>query len=338
MKNKIKKFLPKPLVEMIRKNKMKYNLRKLYRHDFLRFKKSFSSDESSANFDQLRARLMFYAHSIEKGLSHENFRAKFGQKALRDLSRYMNIYSEKKYDKSDIRYQIALSALKNYTTFHAEKGIDVEEILSDIFSEEILFDLNQALIGIAGFLSVSELSKSTNKEKSFEELSRERVSVRSFSKEKIDFSKIEKAIEISMKSPSVCNRQPSRVIVIKNKDIISQVLKIQGGFSGYDIPPVLLLVTANNTSFVSIYERNEGFIDGGLFSMSLLYALEFESVAACALNAMLSIEQENDIREILSISREETLIMFIAVGNFDVNSKVPVSYRDSYVSIMRVID
>ena len=65
--------------------------------------------------------------------------------------------------------------------------------------------------------------------------------------------------------------------------LFMKALKIQGGFLGYAMPPVLLLVTSDIRAFMNNGERNEPFVDGGLFSMSLLYALEAYGLAACPL-------------------------------------------------------
>lgn len=150
---------------------------------------------------------------------------------------------------------------------------------------------------------------------------------------------IESALSISMKTPTVCNRQPNRVYVVKNKKVMEKVLEIQGGYKGYKLPAILILVSTDNRAFVSINERNEGFIDGGLFSMSLLYALEYEGLGACALNAMMNHDKEQEIKRILNVSEFENLIMFIAVGQIpDKGVKCPKSQRDTYQKIMRVIE
>lgn len=82
------------------------------------------------------------------------------------------------------------------------------------------------------------------------------------------------------------------------------------------MPPVLLLVTSDIRAFMNNGERNEPFVDGGLFSMSLLYALEAYGLAACPLNAMFNLSQDRQTRELLDIPDYEFPVMYIAVGNF----------------------
>lgn len=94
------------------------------------------------------------------------------------------------------------------------------------------------------------------------------------------------------------------------------------------MPPVLLLVTSDIRAFMNNGERNEPFVDGGLFSMSLLYALEAYGLAACPLNAMFNLSQDRQTRELLDIPDYEFPVMYIAVGNFP--ESVPVCYSTRY--------
>ena len=109
--------------------------------------------------------------------------------------------------------------------------------------------------------------------------------------------------------------------------MIESTLAIQGGFTGYKLPPMLLMITTDNSSFLDIKERNQVYIDGGLFAMSLLLSLEYVSLAACPLNAMLNVSRDKQMRELLNIPKNENIIMFAAVGNFKESYKEPKSFR-----------
>lgn len=88
-------------------------------------------------------------------------------------------------------------------------------------------------------------------------------------------------------------------------------------------------------SFVSVEERNEPYIDGGLFTMAFLTALEYESLASCPLNTMMRKQQERDIRELLDIPNYEVLIAFIAIGNVPESIESPISFRYKPEAITR---
>lgn len=336
MKKFIKKVLPERMLFFIKKSNSNKKLKKLYKFDYKKYYKSYSPHYSDSNLKQIEARLMFGAHALEKGFSHNNFRPKFGKIAMTDLSNVLNIYNMNGFPKENLRYKIALSSIKNYIELHKKENIDLN-FLEEIFTLSIIEEAKKADSSLSGIIEIKKANKINNDKINFKELALNRVSIREFSEENIDLEMITDAINISLKTPSVCNRQPSMVYIIKNKEIIKEILDIQGGYNGFKLPPVLLLVTASNEVFISPTERNESFIDGGLFSMSLLYSLEYEGLAACALNAMLSNEDEKKVKNILNVPYSESLIMFVAVGHISNINKVPKSKRDTLPSTVKII-
>lgn len=84
----------------------------------------------------------------------------------------------------------------------------------------------------------------------------------------------------------------------------------------WDIFLYLLVITVNNSYLAGPEERNQGFIDGGMFSMSPIYALTYFGLALCALNAAFTKKSDKLIRNILNISVNENLSMFISVGHY----------------------
>ena len=165
-----------------------------------------------------------------------------------------------------------------------------------------------------------------------------RSSVREYAETPVDMGTVRKAVSMSMKTPSVCNRQAYRVLLISNPKFIEQALALQGGWRGYDAPPGLALISVDVRSFVSVEERNEPYIDGGLFAMAFLTALECESLAACPLNTMMREKQEHEIRKLLGVPDYETLIAFVAIGNFPESIESPVSFRYDASAITRELN
>lgn len=125
----------------------------------------------------------------------------------------------------------------------------------------------------------------------------------------------------------MCNRQGWRVYWVEDKDLTRQVLSHQRGFAYERMPEVLLAVTVSNSTFTSPVERNQGFIDGGLFAMTILYGLESEGLAAVPLNACLYVRDRAAIVHLLEMDPSEEVIMFIAIGEFPEETLVPISDR-----------
>jgi nitroreductase len=107
-----------------------------------------------------------------------------------------------------------------------------------------------------------------------------------------------------MKSPSVCNRQPWKVHLIEDEQLLHQVMTAQGGFAGNGHNmQLLLLVTVDLRYFSTSSERNQGFVDGGIYLMSLVYALTYHKMATCILNADFPNLQHQFGTAILIVSR-----------------------------------
>jgi len=94
-------------------------------------------------------------------------------------------------------------------------------------------------------------------------------------------------------------------------------------------------VTADLDAFLFAPERNQPFVDGGLFMMSLLLGLTQMELGSCLLNTAMGVEKEQKIRNIVDIPENEVFIAFVAVGNFDKNVLVPRSKRVESDSILK---
>lgn len=169
-------------------------------------------------------------------------------------------------------------------------------------------------------------------------IEKERHSVRTFDKSiPVDLGKIKEAAEFSMYTPSVCNRQPWHLLVTQNSAKIKSLLRIQGGYVGYDLPPVLGIVTVDLRDFRGAYERNEAYIDGGLYLMNFLLNLTNQGLASCTLNMMLPHESLDKVRDILHIDESNILIAAIAIGNYCQSYDIPKSARKNVNSIFKII-
>jgi nitroreductase len=253
-------------------------------------------------------------------------------KALSDLNDALVVYRSKGYGQTAFAYTQGLSILHRYQQFHEKQQFDVS-FLEEIVDPEFL--RSDADSGVAGTKIIRKVDKELNAEKNFYQLAQGRSSVREFSGMPIDVSKVMNALRNAEKTPSVCNRQGWRVYWVEDKELAARVLKHQRGFGQPQMPEVLLTITVSNNTFLSPVERNEAFVDGGLFAMSVMYGLEHEGLAAVPLNAMMYYKDQKAVRELLDIDDSEMITMFIAVGGFVEESIVPVSDRKPAESFVR---
>ena len=324
-KQAIKQIVPRSIWAKLQSVKETHNGRKAEKTQSQRFMRWISLD-SSTDKARVQTRLAFDIHRLEKGLSHIHFRLGFGKGVLSEISKRLVLLekADPAYSANPL-YNQGLAALHEYQQRHEEQGYDLAQVKA-MFPESIWKAAQEYKVddsaANAGSFVMESASKANNLSVDFVQLAQNRYSVREYASKPVSQDLLDKVYEVSMKTPSVCNRQATRVYQIADPEKIATALKIQGGFNGYDMPPVLLLITSDIRAFMNIHERNEPFVDGGLFSMSLLYALEAYGLAACSLNAMFSLSQDRQTRILLNIPDYELPVMYIAVGNFP--ESVPV--------------
>ncbi|MGG5317320.1 nitroreductase family protein [Enterococcus sp. AZ072] len=330
----LKKMIPKRIARKISKYKNYRMELYLFKEDRRQFLDNYAKYDTKTE-EQLKGRIILYSHAIEKGLSREDTRLGFGKEVINSLAEMLELYLKKDYSLNNSAYLNGLSVVKEYIGIHKKNNFDISAFL-DKHTELVKVALNSE-DNIGGVKFVDNSAKMRNQNLNFELLANNRVSIRDYANEEVDIRKINHAIKIATKSPSVCNRQSSRIYVITNKEIIEDALKLQGGFNGYELPPALILVTVDNSYFVSVYERKQGYTDGGIFSMSLLYGLEFVGLAACALNTMFDEKKTKETKKLLSIPDSENLVMYISTGNFKTKNSVPKSFRFDVDEITKYI-
>lgn len=143
-----------------------------------------------------------------------------------------------------------------------------------------------------------------------------RHSVRDFSTDEVDMSTVEEAISLAIHSPSVCNREPWKVRVFDEKRSIASLLRHQNGSAGFrNCVPVLALVTVELGYFFGPGERNQAWIEGGIFASSLVWSLHALGLESCMLNLSVTNSAADALRDAAGVPASEVPIMFIAIGH-----------------------
>jgi nitroreductase len=165
-----------------------------------------------------------------------------------------------------------------------------------------------------------------------------RHSIRHFADGPVDLTLIRQAIQMAISTPSVCNRQAWRVYVLPDDDLKERALRRQNGNRGFSEQiAVLLVVACDLRQFVSIGERNQPWIDGGMFAMSLLLALHSLGLGTCCLNWSVDRDADEELREAIGIAECDVVLMMIAVGNLADQFLVARSERRDISKIMIIL-
>lgn len=303
----------------------------------VRFGKSYSRNKIKY-VEQAEAHIIYCTHQLEKGLSHEGFRAGFGVKVLAELSRYMHVFEDMGGSTDSLVYQSALGALIEYRDRHKYSS-EYTHMFKQAIGDQLFSKLDSKPLYPGGSCKIAhDFAGAGIIPGSVDELLSNRHSVREYSDTPVSLTKVINAIETATKAPSACNRQPTRVRIINNQELINKTLGITSGFRGYAMPPMLVVLTVDNRVYFGPQERNEGFVDGGIFAMALLLALEEQGLASCPLNTMLRQGPEKAIRGLLKLPYWEELIMLISIGNYSKNAQSCVSTRFHADAIVTVVD
>ncbi len=255
----------------------------------------------TSDVDVQQARVLKTAHRIDKGLALAAPRLGFGKEAASELQAQME-HLQALAAKSWV-LSPALATLRRWQLFqqqsgHAGMGNRVQTAPSTPYVQ-----WDRALV---------QSWASGN----FAQLVKVRRSVRQFSREPVSRVMIERAVVMAGCSPSVCNRSAARVWMVQNPELRAQLLQMQNGNAGFgEQAPILLIISVVQQAFQTVAERYQPWIDGGLFAMTLIYALHYQGLGTCCLNWSVEPEQDRRFKQAAQLPAHERIIMLLAVGN-----------------------
>lgn len=263
-------------------------------------------------------------HRIEKGLALPVPRLGFGETVLarldKNLQDYIRIYGH------DFHVECAVVAILSYRKFHIKKNYELPFLIANILKkwhekESACGDKKDAVDKVSrADLFCQEIN--------FEKFARSRRSIRNFSCDVIESSEIKKAISIARYAPSVCNRQTVKVYYFQNKGFIQRILKEQNGNAGFGHTcSALCLIVYDLSFFEGAGERNQGFVDGGIFLSHLLLAFHSLKIGACPLNWSVGFFQDGRLRDIIGLPSKEVIVSLVAIGVPDTSFYVARSPR-----------
>ncbi|PTR23464.1 nitroreductase [Rhodococcus sp. OK519] len=298
-----------------------------YHYDAQRFRRN-SGVVSRSRAEVLEANIVMDYHRVEKGLTLPEPRAWFGQETVERLVANCRQYAASP-DHDPRTVTAAVGALLQYEEAFDDVGPTPQwwAGLGDIVSEfKARIDPDRHVLGGTepAFDRVARHIDSQGHQ--FEAIARSRSSVRNFGPETVDNATIHACVGTAQTSPSVCNRQAARVRSYPRGEAATAVLALQNGNRGFgNTASHVLLVTADLTAFLTPGERNQAYIDGGMFAMTLVYALHDSGVDSCCLNWSTVRSQDRKLRKLLNLPEEEVVMMMIAIGFASERSSVTKS-------------
>ncbi len=336
MKKILKKIIPQKVVKYLRWRQADFLLIGAYYYDYKRYKK-FSATKNLNSRVKFLGQIIKEYHIIEKGLTMPEPRLGFGRDRIFLLcdhcESYISLYG---LDNNQIIQTIAL--LLEYEEFHNSAGYHLDslvlakiEVIQNIAKKYNISPSSQLL------MTKEEYFKEIDS--SFEEFSNTRKSVRNYSSDKIPSEIIHSALKLTLNTPSVCNRQGYRAYVYSNKERIKEIFSTQNGNRGFgNLADKIIVVTVELGILSHSLERNQAFIDGGLYLMNLLYALHSKGIVACTLNCSNTPKYDKMMRKACEIKDSEIFIGIISCGYPKDEFSIALSKRLDIDEIVTFID
>jgi len=327
VKQLAKKILPKAvfnyLESEIKKFKSYKRLKRANSYDFKNYLES--SDIRGLNSaNKMIGLIIREYHAVEKGLIMPEFRLGFGKDRVISLCNNCCNFIDS-YGTSDSQLKHAVEVINEYVKVHEDNNYKL--------SDDVL-DAIKKLQSKISDVSWSTQRVSSNEEyfskvkDDFKSFSNSRASVRNYTKEEVTVESIEQALLIARNTPSACNRQSARTYVYTDKTLISRILEVQGGNRGFGhLANKVVIVTSDNNLYSGVGERNQAYVDGGMYAMNLLYALHYNKIAACILNCSTTPEKDIKLRQLTGIKDSEVFIAMVSCGIPPEDFKIAASKR-----------
>lgn len=283
----------------------------------------------------VEASLIKAYHRVEKGLALRDPRPGFGKDAVETVLQCISQLLRS--GQVPLEAARACRALDEYVRFNKQVGADIGWMESRLSA--LRHQLPQGLTDQqGGTIAVTRDSIHAASRLDLRPFFASRYSVRQFAAQDVDSALVLRAVEMAQKAPSVCNRQCAMVYAVYDPTKMQSLLQLQNGNRGFgEQAGCLLLVTARLDTLLSVGERYQGWIDGGLFAMSLIYALHSLGLGSCCLNWSVEPEADRALKQRAGIASDQQIIMLIAVGHLPDQLTVAQSPRRPIEQVLKTL-
>lgn len=314
----IRKILPKAVIHAARI--IKYALCLLPEYIYW-FKKDLSQSSLFPNKESRLSSLMIMSHVLEKGITMPDRHLGFGYDRVRKIIKACDL-AISDYSPNHVEIQSTLKDLEQYLQIHESSQyqlpVDIYNNIIDLLKYKEIDTLPCYESTPEDFFKVT---------KNFYEFAHSRHSIRWYANEEINKDDLMKAIELAQTAPSACNRQSTRIYVIGTSAKKEAVLRLQNGNRGFGYLADKILLITSEMKCWSYKTRTSAYLDAGIFTQNMLYALHFYKMCACTLNAHLTIKQRRELQKTVGFSDSEIPVVFISIGKAPAHFMVAGSQR-----------
>lgn len=277
-----------------------------------------------SNVDGKIATIILSYHIIEKGLTMPKMRLGFGKDRVLYLcekcDKFIDLHGTK--NKQLVH---ALGVLNEYTEVHKDAGYKLDEKIEK--SVQLLSGrINQIPKCQPKLITAKDVEMFPHMD--FLNFAYSRSTLRNYTSEVVREETLRKVINLSQNVPSACNRQPNRIHSFNDRNKIKQILSFQNGNRGFgELAHNLIIVATDLHGYKTKNERTMNFIDGGIYLMNLVYALQYYKLGSCILNWGVDHKTDKKMRAVADIPNNEIIIAIVLFGYYPDNVTVPSSLK-----------
>ncbi len=314
--------------ELIKRSKLVFSIRILLEHirKSMVFIKSMSNTSRKDGDRAMLSNLKIRTHALEKGMSIGAVKKGFGKiKAISlmdDLQTFLDICGDREFVGESV------SVIREYVAFNKRMGADMSDIENKLgsFCERNKVEFCQG----GGIFFVTHSNVQAEATENYEHLSQARFAVRDYGSAPIDIDKIKKALALCERTPSACNRQSWRIHIYTEKKLRDNLFIQQLGCNGFYEDMQCAILICGDAGCYAFPEFNTPYVDGGIYAMNLMYALNYYDLACIPLTLDLSVSKINILKKEMHLPQNELPVLLIGVGSYKENFKVACSNRTPY--------
>lgn len=335
-KNEGEKKITHMLKRVLKQIRRRHAIKKAFLGDYRSYCRWEYNNPDNRCREAMEARMLRLSHVLEKGMSLSAPKPGFGVAKAEELITQVRQYHEQT-DPEGISSvaRNAVGVLGAYLRFHSQRGFTPKTIEDGYHALLALYPESGETYGIEDTTSLAMMEAAHG---TLPEVMESRHSVRQFRQQPVSSEDVKKAVALAMRAPSACNRQSCKAYFYQDPRINEEIGKLIPGNSGFsqDVPNYIV-ITGSQSAFYDAFERNQVYIDGGLFTMALVEALHYYGIGSCILQNG-EIEERNALyKEICgNIAANEKIILFIAVGYYPERFSYALSHRKNIEDVLKI--
>lgn len=312
-----------------------YNIILIHINDCARYIRYSQCVFNKTNKAALEAAITRRYHGLEKGLSFTVRKKNFGKQKIHELIEHLERYIDLYGESASTAVSNSIIALKYYVNTKATNDNELVKRIDDLLRKDVV--MHHVKSG-EPTLSFTRAELQNSAIVNFEELCMNRHSIREYTTDLVSHKDIKKAIRMAQRSPSACNRQSVRCYYTCDNSKIDLLNKFKPGNMGFQNLGTVIFITTDFNSHDLSEERHQGFIEAGMFAMTLIYSLQYLGLGTCALHASFKPSVEKRLLKDFGIKEKESLCIMVSVGHLPKEISVASSVRYPLEEVCRNLD